>query len=432
MKKIICSLLIALSAALYFSCAPEEDNIFNDSSANRIDAALKATSEILTGAANGWLMQYYPSSTQQYGGYNMLVSFSTDGYVTVSSEVDDSDLTVTSTYTLKQSAGPVLSFDTYNALFHFFSDPKNPAGIGTNGKGMEGDLEFVIMEAGKDKVVLQGRKTRNRIEMTPLAATVSWKEYIDALVEADERMSFAACKYVAGDVSGSVSLSYRNMSITYQDGENSVTVKAPFIVTETGYKLYKSLELGGAVVDEFIYSSSGDSFEFTSSDGKAKLLPVPINQQFVAGSWYFTLSRMGSFGAPYWNTIKANYSALTGGEQLYYAYLGTQTGYGFCFASVIGSTAYRGTINYTYELIGEDQVKFTYATYDGNGGWYLQNAYFNYLIHPISPNTKDAFRIFTLTTNSMSNPAWIKLQDVDIPENSFTLYRQTTYYPFNN
>ena len=422
---------MALSTALYFSCAPEEDNVFDDSSANRIDAALKESNDILTGAANGWLMQYYPSSTQQYGGYNMLVSFSTDGEVTVSSEIDDSGKVVTSMYTLKQSAGPILSFNTYNTLFHFFSDPKNSAGIGTNGKGMEGDLEFLIMEASKEKIILHGRKTRNRIEMTPLATTTNWKGYIDALAEADEKMAFTACKYVAGDVSGNVSVSYRNMSITYQEGENSVTVKVPFIVTETGYKLYEPLKLGGAVVDEFIYSSSGSSFEFTSSDGKAKLLPVPVNKQLVAGSWYFTLSRMGSFGALYWNELKAAYSTLTDGEQLYYAYLGTQAGYGFCFASRIGTALYKGTINYAYELIGEDQVKFTYPdAFDSNGGWYLRNAHFSHLMKPVSEKTKDASRTFTLTTNSMSNPAWIKLQDVDIPENNFTLYRQVTYYPF--
>ena len=42
MKKIFNLLFISLAVALYSSCTPEEENLFNDSSANRIEATLKA------------------------------------------------------------------------------------------------------------------------------------------------------------------------------------------------------------------------------------------------------------------------------------------------------------------------------------------------------------------------------------------------------
>lgn len=51
---------------------------------------------------------------------------------------------VASTYVLKQSAGPVLSFDTHNEIMHFFSDPHNPGGIGSDGKGMEETLSLLL------------------------------------------------------------------------------------------------------------------------------------------------------------------------------------------------------------------------------------------------------------------------------------------------
>ena len=37
---------------------------------------------------------------------------------------------VKSEYEVKQSAGVMLTFDTYNEIFHFFSEPSNYLGIG--------------------------------------------------------------------------------------------------------------------------------------------------------------------------------------------------------------------------------------------------------------------------------------------------------------
>ena len=73
MKKIFNLLFISLAVALYSSCTPEEENLFNDSSANRIEATLKADKEVLTSAKNGWLMEYYPSANLTYGGYNSFI-----------------------------------------------------------------------------------------------------------------------------------------------------------------------------------------------------------------------------------------------------------------------------------------------------------------------------------------------------------------------
>ena len=157
----ILSLMFVLSA-----CAPEQDDIFDDSSANRIEAAMKSYQEILVGASNGWLMEYYPNALQAYGGYNILVSFTKDGKMQASSDVYGSGKVSESTYKLYQSSGTILSVDTYNEVFHFFSDPDNPANVGKDGDGMEGDFEFTIMSASKEEIILQGKKTKNKIVMT--------------------------------------------------------------------------------------------------------------------------------------------------------------------------------------------------------------------------------------------------------------------------
>ena len=84
-------------------------------------------------------MGHFPEANQAFGGYNVLLKFGTDGKVTVASELYGASQTATSLFSVKQSAGIVLSFDTYNTIFHLFSDPADPTGAGGKGYGLEGD-----------------------------------------------------------------------------------------------------------------------------------------------------------------------------------------------------------------------------------------------------------------------------------------------------
>lgn len=429
MKKIFKSLLL-LTMIVLSACTPEEDNLFGESSANRMEATLRANKDILVKATNGWHMEYYPSATQQYGGFNMLVSFTEDGKAHVSSEIYDATDVATSLYSLKQSAGPVLTFDTYNNIMHFFSDPKNPAEVGAEGKGMEGDFEFLFLSVEADKVVLQGKKTGSLIVMTPFKGE-SWASYIDQIQTADETMSFKLFEYQVNGKKIPVSASYRTLKFTYEKNGEKVSVVEPFIVTPTGYKLYAPLDIEGVLVDEFTFEASSESFIATNG-AAAKLVVVypPLNEVLVTGDWYFAYSDIGAFGAPYWNTAK---TALTGiGEKLYYAYMGTYgTGlYGFCFASYDGSSLWGGALGFTSQLIGEDEITYNFASsFAGDGKFYYDYAKFVYLLHPISSSTA---RTFKLTSDNDKKPTWIKLQDIAIPTNTITLYEDEVNWPFDN
>ena len=50
------------------------------------------------------------------------IYFEKNGKVSVSSDVYEATDVATSLYSVKQSAGVMLSFDTYNEIFHFYSD----------------------------------------------------------------------------------------------------------------------------------------------------------------------------------------------------------------------------------------------------------------------------------------------------------------------
>lgn len=424
-----------LGIILFVSCNPVEENLFDDSSDIRIEKSLLNTQDVLKNAENGWLMEYYPSSQQTYGGYNVLAKF-TDKEVTIASEIEDFDITEKSSYSLKQSAGPVLTFDTYNEIFHTFSDPNSSkSGLGDNGVGMGGDFEFLILKSTQDSVILKGKKTGNRIIMTPIPSETDWESYVEELQEASDMMTFKNFEYhVAGQIIP-VRVSFRSLIITYTNEEgNEVTLTAPYIQTLTGYKLYKPLTVLGVEVEEFIYGKEGDMEYFTPTGGvTAKLVAVfpPLNQVLVSGNWYFKFSALGALGKTYWNNAKVNGLDVIG-EELYYAYmgLGSDGKYGFNFASYDGVGLYGGALHFTYQLNGDESVSYKFALAgSGDGVWYFNNARFNNMIYPLHGG---ATKTFTLTADNLKDPSWILLTDDSDPNNTIKLYANQVIWPFSN
>lgn len=428
MKKIFNLLFISLAVALYSSCTPEEEDLFDDSSANRIEATLKADKEVLTSAKNGWLMEYYPSANLTYGGYNILVSFAEDGTVQVASDIYDAGAKVASTYVLKQSAGPVLSFDTHNEIMHFFSDPHNPGGIGSDGKGMEGDFEFTIMEATKDKVILKGKKNLTKIIMTPLAETVAWKDFLQGVQDADEVFSqFIAYKYTEGDFKADVTVSYRNLAITYTEGDNDVTVEAPYIITTEGnIKFREPLVLNGKSIEELKYQPDEKYGTFSPTNGvNALFTPTfPLNYLLLNNDWYFAMSGLGDPQAvARWNAIKTQVMPALGvpwDYALFTPYDATTT----AFYWSCGGT--EGFLLFNNKTAGDNQVNFTFASRGSNFGITLWNNYnWSYMVYPFNGKT------FTLSADSDENPTVITMTDNSNSKNTIKLYKEEILDPFN-
>lgn len=430
MKRIVKSLFILLSVFLYFACTPEEEDIFEKSSANRIEATLKACNDILVGAPNGWLMEYYPASSQQYGGYNVLVSFTSDGKSTVASETYGADETATGFYSLKQSAGLVLTFDTYNKIMHFFSDPANPARIGTNGKGMEGDFEFSVMKAKSDSIILKGKKTGSKIIMTPLTSSVKWDDYLSSLEDLDtEYTVYNSYQYVDGSFKADVTMKYRTFEISYLKDEATVTLTAPFIILADGsIKFYKTIELNGQKIDKLTYKKVGNLGVFVPANyTSATFTPVPpnVNKVLVEGDWYMTMSGLGATGKASWNYTKTNTMPVIG-QPLHYIlltpYSATQTALYWEW----GVNHLVGYLAFGFTLSGKDRITFASAAAGNNNGVNLWNNYqWSYMAPFIN-------RTFTLTSDDPFFPTKITMTDTANPNNTIEVYSQEILDPFNN
>ena len=161
--------------ALTCACSPETDNVFGDSPAERHQQAAAQYTAILEGAADGWVMDFYPGEGE-YGGIAYTARF-TGGKATLSCEqtIDNTAVDgrttgvypagqeVTSYYRILNGRGIMLSFDTYNPLLHYWSQPS-----GTDYDGLAGDYEFTFVSASPDSVVLRGVKHGNLLRMYPL------------------------------------------------------------------------------------------------------------------------------------------------------------------------------------------------------------------------------------------------------------------------
>ena len=159
--------LIGLFAATMVACSRDEESLFDKPAAQRAQEAITNAFDVLTSNEMGWEMAYFPNLEASAKGYNMVLKFSKNGNVSVTAK----NLTTTankimtdtaSTWAVKSDYGPILTFDTYNDVFHAFSDPQN------DGAGLLGDYEFLILKATPELVLLKGKKHSAYTVMRPM------------------------------------------------------------------------------------------------------------------------------------------------------------------------------------------------------------------------------------------------------------------------
>lgn len=252
-------LLLALTLLWLQSCVKEEKDLFDQPAAQRISATLKEYNKILQETTNGWKMEYFPETDRSMGGYTYFCTFK-DGEATL---MGDFSLTVggkdeypagtevTSLYRLISDQGPVLSFDSYNPILHFFSEPKSV--LDTD--GYAGDYEFVFMKAEAGKIILQGKKYGNTMVMTRLDTPA--KEELDRILQMQKLL--AKMPYERIDIGGKtypLLLDYNNRQFILPTGtdEETASPQEAFLFTEKGIKFYQPLQVEGESLSEFIFS----------------------------------------------------------------------------------------------------------------------------------------------------------------------------------
>jgi hypothetical protein len=272
---------------LFTSCTPEVEDTFGESAANRVAASQSRYYDILEAQTNGWALDFYPSDRIE-GGVAYTARFK-DGRVTMSCEQDITNTVVSTTYTVGTpvssayrifcETGVILTFDTYNPLFHYWSQP-----FQKHAKGYQSDYEFTFVSASADSVVLRGKKYGNMLRMYPLKESAT--SYISKVAFMHATLQPISRKRVVAD--GKVlpiTMAYNLFTYEHQGSRRSV----PFIHTPEGIRFYEPVFLNGVAVSQLAYDSS--SRELRSADGRV-VMPNPsaAEQLFLTAQkqWYFS------------------------------------------------------------------------------------------------------------------------------------------------
>lgn len=185
-------LLLSLSFLLGLtSCFKEENDVFDESSALRLNHTIESYQELLTSAENGWVLQYF-ATENGIAGVPMLVDFQKTGAVVVGAQnkiaTNDTYKEETSAFDIIGDYGPVLTFNTYNTLLHVYSNPEDLPSTSDEdeqGVGYGGDYEFRIVSVSEDQntVYMKGKKTDMDVVLTRLSTDLAWSNYFTRLEE---------------------------------------------------------------------------------------------------------------------------------------------------------------------------------------------------------------------------------------------------------
>ena len=425
MKKIY--LLLLALPLLLSSCLFDDDDVFDESASERMSNTLIDIREVLEGAQNGWMMEYYPNSTQTYGGYTMFMTFSGGNKVVVASERGDADETVESMYDLIADNGPTLTFNTYNAFVHYYSEPMNIDGIGPDDSGMGGDYEFMVLEATPEKVTLLGKKTRNKIYMTPITSE-NWIDQMEKyIVAANEFDAFRGFTYTVNGIEVAVKKSYRLLTFTYADeNEEVATQRIPYRVVPTGIAFYTPITIGGVEVNSMDYKVQGEVKTFVDtagSDATLTVLPPTVSELFIERTWYMAYS--GFTPATYWALFKLLYMKNALGDKTlnWICFTPYEEGFAAYYFNVSGVN---GLVTFAWKAVDEDKVSITLDGRANAAGSSYWSAGFNALAAPFSGKT------FSIEADDDKNPTVVVLTDIANTNNKIRLTTQQVLDPLNN
>lgn len=428
MKRYIFKLVFFFTVIAFAGCVKEPASIFERDSAERLNDFVVKARETLKAQKQGWMIKYYPSSDLEFGGYTVFANFTSDNEATLTSDIDDSR--INSYYSVIAESGPILTFNTYNPIIHFFSEPGGDSGIGAVDSGLKGDFEFIILSIEDGKIVLKGKKSGNTIEMTAVPATgfnATADSYYDA---AGAFFEFTNFELETATGRTELALSYN----TFQNAADANSELMSFRIVPAGLDFYKEYELAGAKFKSLSYVPAGAGYPYgyyTNAAKTFKIVPVdqPLNSWFLANNWALTYSGVGPFGIPYWN---ASRTGLTNaGFTLTSVNLGVYSNARALYFA-LNNNAIRGGVTYTMAPVSgtKDEISLTFGgTFApgavggfGNPHW---SAGLNFLSTPFAGKT------FKITSTVPQQPNEMLLTDKSNANNTFKLIRGTVTDPFN-
>ncbi len=296
---------VALTVLALSSCSNDDDRIFDQSAADRLEQYKKDYAEVLTADGGLWTMEYF--SNDEEPGYLFVMKFDKNGSVDIAANhkwINNQYRKETSLWKMIADNGPVLSFNSYNPVFHIFADPANITGpnaptgengdINETGYGHEGDYEFQFMEVSDDgqTVRLLGKKRLYDIYLRRLDPNTDVQAYMDEYKQISSSLFCEEIpnlvfndadgeKYIINDANTGV------MSIYPAAGDPvEQTRTGNFIITKSGIRFMNPLELVDSKgnekeINEFKYVGN---FSLASLDNENSIISGGTMEDIMYGN----------------------------------------------------------------------------------------------------------------------------------------------------
>ena len=413
-------LLFALTALVFTaSCTPEVEDAFNKPSPDRIAEAISETKDILTAAPNGWKMAYQGSGG--FGGFNILCRFDKEDNVFCEEESDHAK--GTSHYTVQQGQGVLLSFDSFNAALHKYSDPVgkiNGKSVGKDGKGFQGDFEFRVMSCTKDSIVLEGRKHGDRVVMTPMPEDLTWDSFFTQIATVASGMSSERYNII---IDKDTLPARMNLHTLHTTDKNGKAVAIPFIYTPQGIEVLKADSLNGRKLTAFTYST--DDKWVDPNDKSVMLSPRDITplEAFFSDNWTINVGYSSTAEMNIWKAAAAY--AASKNMEIVTVFFSTTPGF-LSLSSYVGDDW--GNLRTLYSTSGKNQITIKGFRPNPKGTANERNGavfYNQYKLKDIA-NTflvNGQATDYTLSIDNPKHPLWLRMTSNSHDEVSFVFYR---------
>ena len=413
-------LLFALTALIFTAaCTPEVEDAFDKPSPDRIAEAISETKDILTAAPNGWKMAYQGSGG--FGGFNILCKFDKKDNVFCEEESDHAK--ATSHYTVQQGQGVLLSFDSFNAALHKYSDPVgkiNGKSVGKDGKGFQGDFEFRVMSCTKDSIVLEGRKHGDRVVMTPMPEDLTWDSFFTQIATVASGMSSERYNII---IDKDTLPARMNLHTLHTTDKNGKAVAIPFIYTPQGIEVLKADSLNGRKLTAFTYST--DDKWVDPNDKNVMLSPRDITplEAFFSDNWTINVGYSSTAEMNVWKAAAAY--AASKNMEIVTVYFSTTPGF-LSLSSYVGEDW--GNLRTLYSTSGKDQITIKGFRPNPKGTANERNGavfYNQYKLKDIA-NTflvNGQATDYTLSIDNPKHPLWLRMTSNSHDEVSFVFYR---------
>ena len=394
MKKIFSTILILSTVLSITSCKYEEDDIWDQSAAERIETIMKNYGNVLESSKGGWAMEYYPTNKEEFiigQGYLITAKFSQDNTVeTAMKNIFSANtyLEDVSTWDITRDQGPVLSFSSYNNCIHVFADPYDLAftigdtsAADEEGKGAQGDYEFVMVDFPQDAetTMLKGKKRGTYVRMTRLADDTDPKTYIEDCQAFTKKMfglrNPLELSYTVGGDTYSVDKLNTGLVTCYPQGTDSVIerIKEPYLITKRNdsyYLRFRNKLTGGSATQEFVYDAENDIFKSTTADDVFLMYPNIVSNIIKHAmenkSWRLMRNATSRMSAKMASLMSGLYKAIPQFSYMEFRYYGgaffitLKYSVEADFSYKVETNEENNTFKLTFESPGQDYAKSRY------------------------------------------------------------------------